>query len=258
MIYHIADFYADSRNGISGVIRSIVKRVEFFVINSSDATIICTEHRREQIKGASPKRLCVVHNSPVVDVVRDTRVYERDIDSNDYINIAYVGSLTENRFIKELIEACSKNDKVRLNIGGFGELYDYVENESKKFNNISFFGMMKYEDVFEIYWKCDLMVAIYDPDVANHTFSAPNKVYESMMTGTPIIVAKDTSVDRIVEKEKIGFTIGYDITEFNKLMNSILEDKSILKEYGDNAKKAYPLYSWSQMKERVIRLYDDI
>ena len=54
--------------------------------------------------------------------------------------------------------------------------------------------MIDYESALELYAKCDLMFALYDPAIPNHRYSAPNKVYEAMLLGKPIIVAEGTGV----------------------------------------------------------------
>ena len=47
----------------------------------------------------------------------------------------------------------------------------------------------------------DALFATYDPEVPNHRYSSPNKIFEAMMLGKPVIVARDTNADRLVEKE---------------------------------------------------------
>src|SRR5690625_5294449 len=64
-VYHIADFYIDSRQGIPLKIKKYVKKLEYYLISQADATIICTDDRKYQIKGSSPKAIYVIHNTTV-------------------------------------------------------------------------------------------------------------------------------------------------------------------------------------------------
>ena len=34
------------------------------------------------------------------------------------------------------------------------------------------------------------MTAIYDPNISNHYYAAPNKFYEALMLGKPLIMVK--------------------------------------------------------------------
>src|SRR5690606_12742320 len=125
-----------------------------------------------------------------------------------------------------------EHPQFNLELVGMGDLSDYAKQVSEKFTNIHYWGMIDYEKASASYDKCDVMFAIYDPSVPNHKYSAPNKVYEAMMKGKPIIVTKNTSVDKIVERENMGFIIEYDKDAFEKVLLTISNDESILKEYG--------------------------
>ena len=57
MIYDIPDYYVDSHGMQDSSLGRIVKRLEDSVINRADATIICTEERKNQIAGTKPKKL---------------------------------------------------------------------------------------------------------------------------------------------------------------------------------------------------------
>lgn len=146
----------------------------------------------------------------------------------------------------------------KLELAGMGKLSEYAKQASEKYGNINFHGMINYEEALDLYTKCDVMFAIYDPSVPNHRYSAPNKVYEAMMNGKPIIVAKNTSVDKIVERENMGFVIEYNKDSFEKILSTISNDESILKKYGKNAINAYRKYSWEEMKKRLIDIYEGI
>jgi glycosyltransferase involved in cell wall biosynthesis len=139
-----------------------------------------------------------------------------------------------------------------------GNLSDYAKLASEEHKNINYYGMINYEEALNVYSKSDIMYAIYDPSVPNHRYSAPNKVYEAMMHGKPIVVAKDTSVDDIVRKDNMGFIIEYDKNDFESVLYQISNNPSILKEYCRNAYEAYEKYSWEEMKKRIINIYDNM
>ena len=106
--------------------------------------------------------------------------------------------------------------------------------------------------------KGDIMFAIYDPVVPNHKYSAPNKVYEAMRYGKPIIVAKGTGIDKLVEREKMGISIDYTNESFEEVLKYISTNINEIKYMGKRAKMAYDFYSWCEMKKRIINIYRDI
>ncbi|MDO5715808.1 MAG: glycosyltransferase [Tissierellia bacterium] len=252
-IYHIADFYVDSRGSIPHFLKHFVRKLEFAVINRAEATIICTEKRKRQIKGSKAKKLVVVHNVPV---------FENQIEvlsNEDHgLRCTYVGNLSESRFILQVLNVFRKHPDINLEIAGLGALEDEVIRASQQCKNIKFYGKMDYDKTFILYQNSDLMFAIYDPKVENHKYCAPNKLYEAMKVGKPLIVAKGTGVDEIVEEENMGQIINYNESEFEELLIKIRDNPKYLSIWSNNAKKAYEKYSWEEMRSRIIKLYDDI
>jgi len=252
-VYHISDFFVDSRGGIPSFLRKTIKNLEFLVINNAENTIICTEERRNQINGSNPKKLTVIHNSPVSKELNDYRNI-----SNDKLVLSYVGGLIDIRFIEEVIDVVKEKEDVILEIAGIGPLEDKVLEYSQKYSNINFLGRVSYNDALNIYRKSDVMFAIYNPEISNHKLSAPNKVYEAMMFGKPIIVANGTGVDNIVKKENIGYIINYDKNEFADVLEKILRNRNELTKFGENSKNSYKKYSWDTMKKIYGEIYADI
>lgn len=261
MVYHIADFYSDSRANISGRVRSMIKKIEVFVINHADATIIANENRKEQIEGSKPKNLTVIHNSPMVDAVALERaIRETKIEQlgDERISLCYVGGLSSNRFIHEILEFIAGNQELTLTLAGYGELEEKVRTYAKEYENIHYLGELAYLDSLALYSYSDIMFAMYDPTHPNHKYSAPNKVYEAMMLNKPIIVAKDSGVDQLVSKENIGLISKYTIEDFEATLKTLVTDKRLIETYRDNSKNSYTQYSWDKMVLRLDNLYKNL
>ncbi|MGM0842298.1 MAG: glycosyltransferase family 4 protein [Bacillota bacterium] len=263
LVYHIADFYADSRPGIPKIFKKFVVKLEYLIISIANVTIICTEERIEQIKGSKPNKLRVIHNSPVISGdLRDksSGIYIENFGgrTNKNLKLCYVGNLEERRFIKAILNIVSKDERLHLDIAGGGNLQDYVKEVANAHNNINYLGRVEYKDALELYTTCDIMFAVYDPTVPNHRFSAPNKVYESMMLGKPIIVAKNTGIDNLVEKEEIGLSIDYSEESFGKAINTFIDNPENIIKMGLNAENISRRYSWDSMKKEIMGIYENL
>ena len=173
------------------------------------------------------------------------------------IKIAYIGILAGGRFIKEVMEYVCKNKKYELHIAGFGLLEEEVRRISEGNDNIIYYGKLKYQDTLALEENCDLLFAIYNPNVKNHYYAAPNKFYESMMLGKPIIMARNTGLDHILEKYEIGYVIEYNYRALEKLLDSLS-----MEELAKNKEKRQMLFnekfSWSIMAQRLKSLYASI
>ena len=256
MVYDIFDYYIDSHH-VPKIMESKIENMEIKVINNADITIICTEQRKEQIKKANPKKCIVIYNTPKID---EEKVKQKIIKtSNEKFKIVYVGILQNNRLLKEIGEEIKKHEKIELHIGGFGKLEEYFLDLSEKYNNIFYYGKMKYEDVLRLEKDADVLFATYNPEVQNHKYSAPNKLYEAMALGKPIIVCKNTGIDKIVDNNNIGFTIDYDAKEFINVINRLMCNLNLQEELSKNAKKLYTKkYEWSQMENKLLEEYEKL
>lgn len=253
MVYDIFDYYIDSHY-VPNKMKKIVENTEINIINKADLTIICTEERREQIKKARPKKCIVIYNTPKID--RNNIKQKLIKSSNDKLKIVYVGILQENRLLKEIGEEIKKYPDFELHIGGFGQLQKYFSELSEKYGNIFYYGQMKYEDVLNLEEDANLLFATYNPEISNHKYSAPNKLYEAMALGKPIIVCKNTGIDELVKNENIGISISYDAKKFIEVIENLSENKELQKKLSDNAKRLYnEKYSWGQMEKKLIEEY---
>ncbi len=82
----------------------------------------------------------------------------------------------------------------------------------------------------------------------NYTFSLPNKYFDSIAAGTPVIV-KDTFVSMRKEIEKFGIGIVINPENINDSVNSILAAYENYDEILKNINKYKTLFMWNEKKE---------
>ena len=103
------------------------------------------------------------------------------------------------------------------------------------------------------------MLAIYDPAIENHRFAAPNKFYESLMLGKPVIMVRGTGMSEVVEDNSIGELIDYSKEGFINGVNRLIERKDEWHSIGYKMKEIYRnQYCWDEMERRLIQVYSDL
>lgn len=256
-VYDVFDYYVDAFS-VPGRLRSIIERFDRWVIESSDLTILCTEERFNQIYPAVPRKAIVIHNSPP-DVFAENEGDGVARSDSELIQIAYVGILSPGRMIEELLEVVSSDERFSLHIGGFGALEDKVKGFADSCDRIKFYGKMKYKDTLLLEMQSAVLAALYDPSIKNHQYAAPNKFYEALMLGKPLLVAKGTGIDSVVDREEIGQSIVFSKSGLaeglDKLFYLVSSDRSIEKR----CRKLYcERYSWNLMASRLINAYAEV
>lgn len=253
LVYDIFDYYADSfkvPNKIKGFIIKADKRN----IEKADAVILCTEKRIDQIVGR-PRKLCIIHNSPFeIEQSSDVKIVGHRMKA------VYVGILSEERMIIELMNVVSRNkDTMELHIAGFGQLENQVVEMAKSHDNIMFYGRIDYDKTLDLENQCDIMTAIYSPDNRNHFFAAPNKFYEALMLGKPVIMVEGTGMSEVVLQNGIGCVIEYTEKALEEALTNLYTHKDAWSEISDKGIELYKNdYAWKKMEERLVALYATI
>ena len=160
------------------------------------------------------------------------------IPKNKFI-VGYTGSLGASNAMEYLIKASNylkKNENIHFVIFGKGQYLEKLKNNSK--NNVSFLGeidksqiqsVISYFNVCYIGWH-------------NHSLYrfgiSPNKIFDYMCSGKPIIHSVNTSND-LVHIAKAGLSIQPENPReiANKIIEISKTGNEILKKWGENGKK---------------------
>lgn len=254
-VYDIFDYFSDTAHG-NKLLLSLSRKFETFIINNAKSTIICSEKRKKQIIPAHPKELYIIHNSPSEEqiVLKGKKIC---LTENDNPKVVYVGNLVQDRCIDLVIELAKETPTIEYHIGGIGVLQEYVSTVSNELDNVFYYGKMDYLDVLALENECDIMIALYDQKVPNHKYAAPNKFYEALALGKPLLMLHDTGVDDLIDEFQIGATSNQNVDSLKKSIEWIINNKRNWKKMGEKEIQLFKdCYSWNIMEERLNCLYD--
>lgn len=227
IIYDIYDWYIDSRGLFKSKLRYLIKFIEYFNLKLSDMVIICEAEREKQIEFKA-KNLKVLPNIP--NFKDEGRLGER---KSENITIAYVGILGGSRGLDKLIRLAERNPGISIEVGGFGPLEKNFKDACNHLPNLHFHGRLDYKEALDLMSGADLIYAVYERDNPNHILAAPNKYYEGLYLGKPIITTVGTLVGKKVEKYKTGFTVDEQYESLESLILSL--NKETIIEVSANA-----------------------
>ncbi len=246
IVYEVLDAFYISRK-LPNSLRGIAKKLEEFIANHSDAFIIVDDRRKKQL--SVKKNPYILYNT-VEDIYPLNCRFKRRKE-----NLAsYVGVLHEDRGIRQIIEVARRMPSWEFWIAGYGPLETFVRESANRIRNMTFFGKVPYETALNIEGCSDVIMAVYDPDVASNKFSSPNKLYEATMLGVPLVVSKGTGIDEIVNQNEIGLSVNYsDVEELIKALENI---KKCKERFGKNARKVYlEKFSWDKFENTLTNIY---
>lgn len=259
VIYDIFDFYADHLRKTPGWIKQIIRKVDLWVIGRADAVILADEARRAQIIGASPRELEIIYNSP-----EDMNV---NLDSGEVLgadrkalHLAYVGLLQAERGLFELLDVLEKHTDWHLDLAGFGGDEQAILKRIRKMPNVTWHGRVDYHRALTLSAAADVLLATYDPLIPNHRYSSPNKVFEAMMLGKPIIVARGTNMDNIITQADCGLVVDYgSVLALEQALCTLVGDPQLRLRLGQNGRRVYEQkFAWKIMADRLLSLYERV
>jgi len=258
VVYDIFDYYADSYNA-PGVVKSMIRKMENGYIDQADMTVICSEERISQIEGSSPNRLIIVENSPEDIAVRD----DFELDSRSVPGrprAVYAGMLVFDRYLRQMCEVMMNRTDIEWHVAGYGVLRSYIEECAASHDNIFYYGPLPYDDILALENKCDIMTALQDPSVPNNRYSAPNKFYEALLLGKPLIMVKNGSLYKEILNGGFGEVIdvsgGNVEAKISDALDVIIRRQDEWDEMGRSARRLYDeKYPWSKSAKALLDGY---
>ena len=259
VVYDIFDFYADMLRATPGLVKRAIHFVDIRAINTADALILADDARFEQVRGAHPRRSVVIYNA-LEDLPPAEQKTQEPEDTKRGMRLAYFGNLQVERGLLELLEVLTSHPEWRLDLGGFGGDKTLIQSKASQLANVTWHGQVPYERVLELSHLADILFATYDPRILNNRYASPNKLFEAMLLGKPIIVAQGTNMDRIVLETGCGVVVPYGSpSDLESALQSLQEKPELRRQLGANARRAFETtYNWQSMQKRLLQLYSMI
>ncbi|UCE38108.1 MAG: glycosyltransferase family 4 protein [Thermoplasmata archaeon] len=181
-------------------------------------------------------------------------------ESNNKFILLYIGSLGEDRGLREVIsvfQTVKKEDNLILVIGGHGAIENEVKAMVEKIQCAIYIGEVKSELV-PLYTKaCDAVNMMMNPKEEWHKIAMPNKLFEAMAAKKSIIASADTIYGDVVKKEECGIVIPYgDVKKLKEVITELAENPTLRMKLGKNGfNAAVREYNWEKQGKKLKALY---
>lgn len=125
------------------------------------------------------------------------------------IRLGFVGAFRYADSLIPLVDAVSERlGTYELHLYGDGPLRDVLQARVRRAENLFYHGPFKNpDDLGRIYGAIDINYVVYDNKDPNVRMALPNKLYESIYFGKPIVVAANTQLAKRVDELGIGFVV---------------------------------------------------
>jgi glycosyltransferase involved in cell wall biosynthesis len=178
----------------------------------------------------------------------------------DFI-VGFSGSVSLTNGTQQVIDALKNLDPdVKfLIVGGSGRESDlssakrYVKNKNLE-NRVVFTGRVPSETLLRYTAVMDVGTALFQPLSENEKARIPNKIFDYMAMGVPMIVSDFPNMRTIVVKESdCGLSVNpMDVKAIGGAITKFQKDPEMAKKKGENGKWMFESkYSWDQQVEKL-------
>lgn len=175
--------------------------------------------------------------------------------------VCYAGGITKIRGISELIEAMSKLTRIKLHLLGNYSPESYRDELAKNsgFKQVVEHGFLNRKAMYQTIASSMAGIILYLP-LPNHIESQPNKFFEYMAAGVPIIGSHYPLWKEILTTQNCGICV--DPTkpeEIAKAIQYLIDNPEKAIEMGKNGRKAaINQYNWAIEEKKLIALYNKL
>ncbi len=204
-----------------------------------------------------------------VKVIRNIaeRLKNRDVDlelslkiKGDKMMLIMQGAgINIDRGAEELIEAMQWVENSILYIIGSGDVFLNLRGLVKRFSlesKVFVLDKLPYAQLMEYTKIADLGFSLDKGTNPNYENSLPNKVFDYIQAGIPLLVSNRKVVARLIINHDIGFVQKrIEAKEIASSINQILSDRKQLKRWKENLSRILEEYSWEKESVRLKEIY---
>ena len=262
LVYDSHELYVET-SGIGRVEKLVMSQIEKFLIRHCDAVItvnesICKElTKRYRITG--PK--AVIMNCPEVSLdCSETRSFHALLGlSSDIPVILYQGGFIKGRGLRNLICAMLYVPHGCLVLLGWGreeeELRLLAATLDLLGKRVFFIPPVPQRELIKWTAGANIGAITTRRTSLNNWYTLPNKLFEYIVAGIPVVASDFPELRRIIEGYKIGRTFNpEDPKDIARAIKEVLDPKSY-DTFKRNVREAAKIFNWQEEEKKLLGIY---
>jgi glycosyltransferase involved in cell wall biosynthesis len=236
------------------VLSSVVARCELLGIRGVDAVVAATPEILQRLRRASSLS-SGVYNFPLNEELLQTGSWDgRELQA------CYIGGISLNRGARQLAAAAAH---CRTRIVLAGPLWDGLTAEAAAslpgWSRLSYRGVISRAEVAGLMGRSRVGLVTFLP-VVNHINALPNKLFEYMSAGIPVVASDFPMWREIVTSTGSGLCVDpTDPAAIAAAVDRLAEDTEFAAACGRNGARAVAEeFNWSTQAHKLLELYRDL
>jgi glycosyltransferase involved in cell wall biosynthesis len=199
----------------------------------------------------------VVLNSPMfVKTFRNNYLREKLKINNDYKICLYFGLLEPHRGIEQLLEASIilEREKIALVFIGYGGMEKEINKYQYTKSNVYLIPPINQVDLLKVASSADIGLCLIEPKSISYNYCMPNKLFEYMAAGLPVVAGPCESLIEFMNNYKVGEIVNK--VEADEITDSIIRVKAILNDQLNlHVRDVFKGIAWQEQSKKLISEY---
>jgi glycosyltransferase involved in cell wall biosynthesis len=236
---------------VKGLIAFLTEIIEDFVSARLTGVLTATPFIAERFKKINPNTIDI-NNFPLeseIEFIADSAIQKEN-------NVCFIGGISPIRGTKELVDAMAFTDCQLALAGEIPTDFRATLEESEGWRNVHALGFITRTEALEIKQKAIAGMVTFLP-YPNHVNAQPNKIFEYMAAGLPVIGSNFPMWKDLLEKNQCGLCV--DPTNPKEIAEAISYLKSHPEEakaMGENGKRlVQETYNWKAEEKKLFEFY---
>jgi glycosyltransferase involved in cell wall biosynthesis len=241
-------------------VQRVWKRIEKWIFPHLEAVITVNDSIAGLYRQEYGRSLYVVRNIPPNRHIRTilTRK-ELNLPEDRHIVLLQGAGINVQRGAEEAIEAMKYLDDAILVIIGGGDVMAVLQQIVRSLqldDRVFFLPKQPFERLFH-YTRCaDIGITLDKDTNINYRYSLPNKLFDYIHAGLPVLASPLPEIRKIIERYQIGMTIdSHDPRHIAERMHTMLTDNALRKTWKENLKQAAAELNWDQEQKILLEIF---
>ncbi len=254
------DFHIQEGSKRQKVLGSIVNIIECLLAKQSDGIIAVSESVAERFEKRGVRPIIISNFSiPEYNISCHS-----DNEGNVVVSVAgnmhlFHGILEGILAVERII---TRHTDVSLKLIGNirFDLEDCVPDMSGNWGWIEKTGYLPYDRMYEELGKGSIGLLLFQPHYYNISIGLPNKLFDYMLMGLPVVASDLPEIRRVVEDADCGILVNpADVEVIAEAIDYLLSNPAEARRMGENGRKAViEKYNWGNMEKVLLEFYETL
>lgn len=244
------------------IVKKIWESIEYLIFPKLKRVITVCNSIAKIYKEKYGNEVIVVRNIPPTRLAsNDLKTKEElGIPSDKKIIILQGAGINIHRGAEEMLEAMREIKNAVLLIVGGGDVIDILKEKAKNPDlkeKVLFFPKQAFDQLHHFTNHADLGICFNKDTNLNYRYSLPNKLFEYIHAGVPVLASSLPEIKNIIDKYNVGRCIeNHSPENIANTINAIFIEKTQLHKWKKNTQMAKEELNWENEEKKLLACFE--